>query len=113
MTSSDDKKTKSKKKKPKKGDDDDKSTAKAKSKAEKENKIQKPTQSVEKGMLNMATELRELRGLPEATQKQLEEQQKPAAGTKRRKRRCWRCLNGKPCSSPTRRQARYHRPQLL
>ena len=39
----------------------------------KEKKIQKLTQSIEeaqKGMLVMATELRELRGLPEAIQKQ-------------------------------------------
>ena len=72
-------------KKPKKGDDDDKltRTPKSKSKATKENKIQELTQFVEeaqKGMLDMATELRELRGLPEAIQKQFEEQQKAAAG---------------------------------
>ena len=55
---------------------DDKLMTKATSKARKENKIQKLTQSVEaapKGMLNMATELRELRGLPEAIQKQFDE----------------------------------------
>ena len=65
-------------------DDNDKPSAKAKSKAKKENKIQKLTQSMDeaqKGMLEMATELRGLRGLPKAIQKQFEEQ---AAGEKRR-----------------------------
>ena len=53
--------------------------AKAKSKAKKENKIHKLTQlsmeEAQKGMLEMATELRELRGLPKVIQKQFEEQQ--------------------------------------
>ena len=81
--SSDDKKKKSKKKEPEEGDGDDKLTAEAKSKTRKENKRQKLPQSDEEAqnlMLDMATELRELRGLPEAIQKQLEEQQKAAAG---------------------------------
>ena len=50
-----------------------------------ENQIQKLTQSAEeaqKGMLHMATELHELRGLPKlkATRKQFEEQQKKVTG---------------------------------
>ena len=71
------------KKKSRKDDNDDKPSAKAKSKAKKENKIQKLTQSMEdaqKGMLAMATELRELRGLPRAIQKQFEEQQEKREG---------------------------------
>ena len=85
-SSSDGTKNKSKKKKSKKDDDesvDDKLTTKAESKARKENKIPKLTQSAgeaQKGMLDMATELRELRGLPEAIQKQSEEQQKQTTG---------------------------------
>ena len=66
-----------------KGDNDDKPSAKAKSKAKNENKIQKLTQSMEdaqKGMLAMATELRELRGLPRAIPKQFEEQQEKSEG---------------------------------
>ena len=77
-SSGDDKKKKSKKRKPKKRDDDDTLTAKAKSKARKSNKMPELTQSAEeaqKGMLVMETELRELRGLPEAIQKQFEEHQ--------------------------------------
>ena len=75
-SSSDGKKKKSGGNKSQKDDNNNSSSAKAKSKARKENKIQKLTQSMEeaqKGMLDMATELRELRGLPEAIQKQFEE----------------------------------------
>ena len=45
--------------------------------------IHKLTQSAgeaKKGMLDMATKLRELRGLPEVTQRQLKEQQTKATG---------------------------------
>ena len=57
--------------------------AKAKRKAKKDNKIQKLTQSMEEaqtGMLEMATELRELGGLPNAIQKQFEEHQERSEG---------------------------------
>ena len=77
-SSSDGNKKKSRKKKSRTDDNDNKPSSKAKSKAKKENKIQKLTQSMEdaqQGMLAMATELRELRGLPMAMQKQFEEQQ--------------------------------------
>ena len=50
--------------------------------------IQKLTQSMEeaqKGMLDMATELRELRGLPDAIQKQFEEQQAKSDGKDKEK----------------------------
>ena len=73
-SSSDGKKKKSKKKKSQKDDNNNKSLAKAKSKGRKEIKIQKLTQSMEeaqKGMLDMVRGL----GLPEAIQKQFEEQQ--------------------------------------
>ena len=66
-SSGDGKKKKSKKNKSRKDDNNDKTSAKAKSKVRKENKIQKLTQSMEdvqKGMFNIATELRESRGLP-------------------------------------------------
>ena len=59
------------------------SSTKAKSTVRKENKIQKLTRSMEeaqKGMVDMATELCELRGLPEAIRKQFEEQQAKGDG---------------------------------
>ena len=71
------------KKEPHRDDSNDKTSAKAKNKAKKENKIQKLTHSTEeaqKGMLEMATELRELRGLPKASQKQFGEQQERSEG---------------------------------
>ena len=67
-----------KKKKSKKDDNVDKTSTKATSKVRKENKIQKLTQSMEeaqKGKLDVATKLRELRGLPELIQQQFDEQQ--------------------------------------
>ena len=81
-SSGDVKKNKSRKKKSRR-DDNDKPSATAKSKAKKENKIQKLTQSMEeaqKGMLEMATKLHELRGLPKAIQKQFKEQQERSEG---------------------------------
>ena len=82
-SSSDDKKKKSKKKRSRKDDNNDKTLAKANSKVRKVNKVQKLTQSMEEaptGMLNMATKLHELRGLPEAIQKQFKEQQAKSEG---------------------------------
>ena len=58
--------------------DKDKSSAKAKSIFRKESRLQKLTQSMmeaQKGMLDIATELSELRGLPEAIQKKFDKQQ--------------------------------------
>ena len=75
----------SKQKKSKKDNVDYTFTTKAKRKTRKEIKIQTFTQSVkegQKGMLDMATKLRELRGLypRRCTQKQFEEHQKKATG---------------------------------
>ena len=72
-SSSDDKKKKSKKKK----SSDDKPPASAKSKSQKKSKVQKLASGLEeaqKGMIEMATELRELCGLPAAIQKPFGEQ---------------------------------------
>ena len=81
-SSGDSKKKKSRKNKSRR-DNNDKPSAKAKSKAKKENKIQKLTQSMEeaqKGILQTATELRELRGVPKAIQKQFDEHQERSEG---------------------------------
>ena len=68
-SSSDHKKKKSTKKKKKSSDD--KPSASAKSKSQKKSKVQKLASGLEaaqKGMIEMTTELRELRGLPTAIQ---------------------------------------------
>ena len=57
-------------------------------KVRKENKICKLTQSMEevqKGMLDMATELREVKGLPEAIQNEFDEQQAKSDGKEKEK----------------------------
>ena len=87
-SSSDGKKNKSKKRKSQKDDSDDKSSAKAKSRVRKENKIQILKQTMEesqKGILDIATELLELRGLPEVIQKQFSEQQAKRNGNDKEK----------------------------
>ena len=82
-SSSDYKKKKSTKKKKKKSSDD-KPSGTAKSKSQKKSKVQKLAiglEAAQKGMIEMATELRELRGLPAAIQKTFDAQISNAKGT--------------------------------
>ena len=81
---SDNKKKQSKKKKTKKSSSDDKPSAAAKSKSRKEKKVQKLTNGLEepnKAMIEMAAELRELRGIPAAIQKTFDNQCSEAKGS--------------------------------
>ena len=81
--------------------------------------MQKLTQSVEeaqKGMLDMATELRELRGLPELIKMQFNEPQEEHDGNWERKRESRAIAEdvtncGRSCSKPIRSNPHYHRPQ--
>ena len=80
-SSCDDKKKKSKKEKEKSSDD--KPSGSAKSKSQKKSKVQKLASGLkdaQRGMIEMATELRELRGLPAAIQNTFDAQLSNARG---------------------------------
>ena len=82
-------KKKSKKKKTKKSSSDDKPSAAAKSKSRKEKKVLKLADCLEKSnrvMIEMAAELRELRGIPTAIQRTFDEQQRSEASQRRNRR---------------------------